>query len=146
MRPMTQLIFRTALSEVMHSIIAARVPERRIFLLGAMGGGPGWGLRLRPAAAAYPAAWIPGLGPGPKCRTRRALKGPKGPNVEPGGPLKGPKGPNASFGKNKRPTPPTSPGWNWTKNLSFGTFGVINSQKFLPSGLKIENFILTRPR
>ena len=34
-----------------------------------------------------------GAGPkGPKCRTRRALKGPKCPNVEPGGPLRTPRG------------------------------------------------------
>ena len=91
------------------AIVAARVPERRILLLGAMGGAAGWGLRLRPVPV--PAA----------CRTRRALKGPKGPNVEPGGPLKGPKGPNVSFGKNKKPTPPLAPGgigpktWVWER-------------------------------
>ena len=60
-------------------------------------------------------------GQGPKCGTRRALKGPKGPNVEPGGPLKGPKGPNVSFWKNKKPTPPLAPGgfgpktWVWER-------------------------------
>ena len=30
--------------------------------------------------------------------------------------------------------------------MGLGTFGVINSQKFQPSGLKIESLILTRSR
>ena len=57
-------------------------PERRILSLGAMGGGPGWGLRVRPvasAAAAEPSGRI------------LALKGPKGPHVELGGPLRAPR-------------------------------------------------------
>ena len=39
---------------------------------------------------------------------------------------------------------PTSPGWIWAKNMGLGKLGVINSQKFLPSGLKLQADILTR--
>ena len=41
---------------------------------------------------------------------------------------------------------PTSPGWIWPKNMGLGKLGVINSQKRLPFGLKIEADILTRSR
>ena len=86
-----------------------------------MGEGPGWGLRLHPSAAAVAetttevaAAYLALADPGPGARAhmqnQEGLKGPKGPNVEPGGPLKGPKGTNVSFGKNKKPTSPLAPG------------------------------------
>ena len=58
--------------------IAARVPKRHILLLGAMGGGPGWGSRARQLAqAAEPAEADP--------------RAPRGPNVEPGAPLRAPR-------------------------------------------------------
>ena len=34
--------------------------------------------------------------------------------------------------------------WKWAKNIGLGALGVINSQKFLPSGLKFQTFILSR--
>ena len=82
---------------------------------------------------------------GPKGPTRWALKGPKGPNVEAGGPLRAPKAHMSVVGKIKT-NAPTSPGWIWAKNMGLGTFGVINWQKFQPSGLKMRNNILTRSR
>ena len=57
------------------------VPQRCISLMGAIGGGPGWGLRVRPPAA-HPAASDPGPGPRAKCRARKTLKGPESPTVE----------------------------------------------------------------
>ena len=49
------------------------------------------------------------------------------------------------FGK-KNVHVPTSPGWIWPKNMGLGKLGVINSQKRLPSRLKLEADILTRSR
>ena len=39
---------------------------------------------------------------------------------------------------------PTSSGWKWAKNIGLGALGVTNWQKLLPSGLKIQSFILSR--
>ena len=60
-----------------------------------------------------------------------------------GGPHKGP-GPRCQFLENQKANVPTSPRWIWAKNMGLGTFGFINWQKFLPSGLKIQADILTR--
>ena len=56
-------------------------------------------------------------------------KGPKGPNVELGGPLKGPKDPNVSFSQYYKANAPTSPRWIWAKNMGLGKWGVIKWQK-----------------
>ena len=55
-------------------------------------------------------------------------------------------GPKCQFLEKEKANVPTSPGWIWGKNMGFGKLGVINSQKRLPSGLKIEADILSRSR
>ena len=61
-------------------------------------------------------------------------------------PLKGAQEPGCHFLEKQKVNVPTSPGWIWPKNMGLGKLGVINLQKFLPSGLKIEADILTRSR
>ena len=48
------------------------------------------------------------------------------------------------FLENQKVNVPTSPGWIWPKNMGLGKLGVINSQKRLPSGLKIEEVIMIK--